>query len=415
MSIITDDMARSAAGFYKQHGTERKAAKAAGMPKTTFHSHLRRAAERGLLDFDPVLPGYEIKRTTTKRDAAGNKEGDWITQHKASGAAFEMPPGQILKGVSAYVDGEGLVRQKWIKTKSEGAVTDLVKVFGDVFSSYRGRSQLVPPPRRVDRDLLSVYPIADPHLGMLSWKPQTGADYDLKIAIERLLDCASTLVSRADRSRESLIVNLGDWYHANDQRNVTPRSGHQLDVDGRWYKVLQAGVKTMMRIIDLNLAKHQFVEVVNIPGNHDPEAACAQALALSTFYANNKRVKIAFPSDIYYRRFGNTLLGAAHGDKAPPARLAMAMAVDERKAWGETAYHWFMFGHIHKDTANTIGDVRVESFSTIADKDNHASGGAWRSAQALSVITLHKRDGETYRYRQNILPPSMRKSGKVAA
>jgi hypothetical protein len=33
--------------------------------------------------------------------------------------------------------------------------------------------------------------------------------------------------------------NLGDWYHANDQRNVTPKSKHQLDVDGRWFKVLQ--------------------------------------------------------------------------------------------------------------------------------------------------------------------------------
>jgi hypothetical protein len=46
---------------------------------------LVQAAERGLLGFDPVLPGYEIKRTTTKQDAAGKKEGAWITQHKATG------------------------------------------------------------------------------------------------------------------------------------------------------------------------------------------------------------------------------------------------------------------------------------------------------------------------------------------
>jgi hypothetical protein len=57
---------------------------------------------------------------------------------------------------------------------------------------------------------------------------------------------------------------------------------------------------------------------------------------------------------------------------------------------------------------DTIGDVRVEVFSTIADKDNHAAGGAWRSAQALNVITLHKRDGEIRRARVNIPPPAMR-------
>jgi hypothetical protein len=125
--------------------------------------------------------------------------------------------------------------------------------------------------------------------------------------------------------------------------------------------------------------------VVNIPGNHDPEATPALALALGEFYSRNKRVKIAFPSDIYYRQFGATLLGCAHGDKAPPSRLAMAMAVDEREAWGETAYHWFLCGHIHKDKARHHRRCRVEVFSTIADKDNHAAGGAWRSAQRAAT------------------------------
>ena len=58
--------------------------------------------------------------------------------------------------------------------------------------------------------------------------------------------------------------------------------------------------------------------------------------------------------------------------------------------------------------ADTHGDVKVESFSTIADKDNHAFGGAWRSAQSLQVITLHKRTGPHSRNFVNIPPPSMR-------
>ncbi|MCQ8140289.1 hypothetical protein, partial [Vibrio parahaemolyticus] len=93
----------------------------------------------------------------------------------------------------------------------------------------------------------NVYPIADPHIGMLAWKPQTGADNDLKIMSGRLLTTATRLVSEAPRARQGLIVNLGDWYHANDQRNVTPRSQHQLDVDGRWFKVLRAGVQLFIR------------------------------------------------------------------------------------------------------------------------------------------------------------------------
>lgn len=396
------------ADAYKEHGSERSAARALGISKTTMHESLKRAAEQGLLGFKPVLPGYELKRSSAQLNKDGGVEKEWVTQHKESGPAFAMPAGQVLKGVSAFVDGEGRIRHQWIKTRTDSAAPELIQALKAEFEAYRGRARIVPPPRKVDRDLLAVYPIADPHVGMLSWKPQTGADYDLKIAKERMLDCASAIVAKTDRAREALIVNLGDWYHANDQRNVTPKSKHQLDVDGRWFKVQQAGVHVFRSIIDMTLAKHERVEVVNIPGNHDPEAAGALALALSGFYERNRRVKIGFPADIYYRRFGATLLGAAHGDKLPPARMAMSMAVDEREAWGATAYHWFMFGHIHKDKMDTVGDVRVESFSTIADKDSHAFAGGWRNAQALQSIVLHRKGGEDNRQRVNIAPPSMR-------
>lgn len=412
---ITDEQCHAAVNAKKLHGGERPAAKALGICRDTLRNHLNRAAERGLMGFDPVLPGFEVKRTTIKRDAKGNKEGDWITQHRESGDAFKMPAGQVLKGVSAYVDAEGRIRYQWIKTKNDSAAPQMIDALKAEFSEYRGRAVIVPAPRKVDRNLLNVFPIADPHIGMLAWAPQTGADSDLKIATDRLIAKSAEIMALAPRARAALIINLGDWYHANDQRNVTPKSKHQLDVDGRWFKVLRAGVTTFRTIIDMALAKHELVEVVNIPGNHDPEAACALALALGEFYARNKRVKIAFPADLYYRQFGITLLGCAHGDKAPPSRMAMAMAVDQRKAWGDTAYHWFLYGHIHNEKADTIGDVRVESFSTIADKDNHAFAGAWRSAQALNVITLDKKLGEVSRQRVNILPPELRPQKKRAA
>ncbi|WP_022721614.1 oxidoreductase [Rhodopseudomonas sp. B29] len=408
MQSLSDEQCRRAAAAQAEHRSERKAAAALGLPRSTFKLHLHRAAERGMLGFKPVLPGFAIKQIATNRNGDGGTKSEWIQQRKESGDKFEIPSGQILKGISAYVDDEGRWRSGWIKTRTDSAAPELIGALKAEFEAYRGRAHIVPAPRRTERDLLAVYPIADPHIGMLSWRPQTGADYDLKIASERMLDCASSIVAKADRAREATIINLGDWYHANDQRNVTPKSKHQLDVDGRWFKVQRAGVRVFRSIIDMALAKHERVEVVNIPGNHDPEAGAALALALSGFYERNRRVKITFPADLYYRRFGNTLFGAAHGDKLTPGRMAMAMAVDQREAWGATAYHWFLFGHIHKDKLDTIGDVRVEAFSTIADKDNHAAGGGWRSAQALQVITLHRRNGEDSRQRVNIPPPSMR-------
>lgn len=404
--MISDDECRRALAAKKKHGSERAAARALGMPKTSLRYRLERAAERGMMGYKPVLPGMSVKQISTQRDASGNTERDWIKTHKAPGPAFAMPDGQIIKGVSALVDADGLVRQKWIKTKSDGVTADLVEVLKSTFANYKGRSKIIKPPRRVERDLLTVYPIADQHNGLLAWGTETGESYDLKIGADRLLDCSARLVARSPRSKYAIILNLGDWQHADDQRNVTPRSGHQLDVDGRWFKVLTVGVKVMMRMIELALAKHERVLVRNIPGNHDPHAARALTVALAAFYANNRRVTIdPDPGEFFYHRFGTTLLGAHHGHTMKPDRMAMDMAVNRREDWGATDYHWFLFGHIHHETAKEVGDVRVESFQTIAAKDANARSGGYNAGKSLNSITLHRRDGEFERARVNVPPP----------
>lgn len=64
-------------------------------------------------------------------------------------------------------------------------------------------------------------------------------------------------------------------------------------------------------------------------------------------YRKNPRVEIMLdPSDFFFYRFGQTLLGAFHGHKMKPDR--MAMAVMRRADWGRTRFHHFMFGHIRR-------------------------------------------------------------------
>ena len=204
-----------------------------------------------------------------------------------------------------------------------------------------------------------------------------------------------------------MILNLGDWQHADDQSNTTRESHNQLDVDGRWYKVLTAGVRLMMEVIDLALAKHERVVVRNIPGNHDPHASKALTVALAAFYARDKRVTIDDdPGEFFFRRFGVNLVGATHGHRMKPDKMAQTMAVDRAADWGATLYRWFLFGHIHHETAKEVMGVRVESFQTLASKDacHHASG--YRAGQSLQSITLHKKHGEIGRHRVNIPPPA---------
>lgn len=371
----------------------------------TIRRYISLASQRGLNGFQPVLPGFRVSRTSTTFDADGNVKAEHVQQKPELGEQFEMPAGHIAKGVSTLVDPDGRIIQQWIKTKLDNTTPHLVEALKHVFDTYAGKSELIAPPEYTDEALCSVYPIADQHNGLLAWGKDTGEAYDLKIGEARLRDCMKRLVSQSPRSRHAIILNLGDWQHTDDQKNMTPQSGNVLDVDSRYFKILTAGVKLMQDCIEMALQRHQFVRVINIPGNHDPHASVALTVALAAFYSNNSRVVVdQNPNEIWFHRFGQTLMGAAHGHKIKPDRMGMAMATMCREDWGQTKYHWFLFGHIHHETVKEVGDVRCESFRTLAANDAYHHAAGYVAGKSLVSVTLHLEDGEIGRHRVNIAP-----------
>lgn len=389
-------------------GSQREAAATLGIAQSSVASRIKRAAERGLLGTKPVLPGFRISKTTAVTDKGGDVVREFIQQKPELGEAFELPAGHLIKGVSALVDGDGRTIQQWIKTRADATTPDLVAALQAVFTEYKGRSEFIPHRFDTDPELMSVYPIADQHNGLLAWGKETGEAYDLKIGADRLRSCASRLINQSPASRSALILNLGDWQHTDDQRNMTPGHGHQLDVDSRYFKILKAGVQLMIDVIELALQRHETVLVRNIPGNHDPMASIALTVALSAFYHNNHRVTVDdSPSDFFFHRFGATLIGATHGHKCKPEKMAMTMAVEAREDWGATKYHWFLFGHIHHETVKEVGDVRCESFQTLCAKDAYAASHGYNAGKSLTSITLDREEGEIGRHRINV-PPAPR-------
>ncbi len=283
-------------------GSVKRAAKALGMARSSVQERLARlrnrvqgndtelafASERGLLGTEPVLPGYALKRSTAVYGKEGEVVRQYVTQAKAPGAIGEIPAGHVVKGVSQLRDASGRVTQEWVKTRIDPGAVDVVAAIKAVFDQYKGRATLAPPPTDTDQDLMSVYVLTDVHHGLLAWSKEGGEDYDISIGSERLRTCMRDLVSMAPRSSEALILNLGDYFHNNDQRNVTPGSGHQLDVDSRYFKVAMTGVTLFQDVIELALAKHDTVRVRCLRGNHDPEASVALQIALAAFYHANR-------------------------------------------------------------------------------------------------------------------------------
>ena len=81
--------------------------------------HLRMAARRGLLiDHPAAMPGFRVSRVNE------GPNGKSIEQKPEHGGQFEMPPGHVVKGVSALVDPDGNEVVKWIKTSQDGEQRD---------------------------------------------------------------------------------------------------------------------------------------------------------------------------------------------------------------------------------------------------------------------------------------------------
>lgn len=407
-SIDEETLAETVEVYKKHIGSPQPqmlTAKELGIAQSTLSERLKRAAERGLLGTAATLPGFRIRKITN------TPKGDFIQQGPEIGDEFKIPDGQVIKGVSALVDADGRTIQQWIKTKTDATMPVVVEALKKVFSEYEGTSRpSAVMPRDSVAELMSVYPIADQHNGLLAWGKETGEAYDLAIGAQRFRECATKLFRQSPFSHRAVILNLGDWQHTDDSKNMTPGHGNILDVDSRYFKIVTTGVQLMIDYIEMALEKHDEIEVRNIPGNHDPHSSVALTVALDMFYRNNPRVSInCDPGDFYYRRFGTTLIGATHGHKMKPERMAMDMAVTQREDWGATDYHWFLFGHIHHETAKEVGDVRVESFQTLAAKDAYSAGRGYTSGQSLQSITLHHDEGEIGRHRVN-LPSPYRKS-----
>ena len=206
------------------------------------------------------------------------------------------------------------------------------------------------------------------------------------------------LVASASPSHVGVVLNLGDFFHADDSKNMTPASGNILDVDTRYMKVLKVGVDLLITTVELALQKHERVIVRSIPGNHDPHAAICLTIALDCFFSNNDRVEVdTSPGEFWWYRFGKVFLGAHHGHRAKFPQLSGAMAALHPKDWGASEHRHFFTGHIHHRQALEINGVEVESFQTLAARDAWAAGNAFTSKRGMKSITFHRDKGEIAR------------------
>lgn len=343
------------------------------------------------------LAGDVVGKSMRRLKAYAARQGH-APGHFESGTA----PGYLMGKVTVQRAGDGTVERTWERQSPDanGALVALEAAISSILADAKGKIPKVDPPNVYDADILTVIPVGDPHFGLLTWAQEVGDNFDLTIAERMTFDAVDRLCSLTPSSNTAMLLNLGDFYHADNSSNRTPQSGNSLDVDGRFQLIAQVGLRAMARCIRRLLEKHANVIVRNNRGNHDPHQAYMLSLALDALFSNDPRVHVEMtPSSFYYYRFGKTLIGSTHGDGAKLADLPLIMASDSPHDWAAATWRVWHCGHFHHDQLKDHPGCTVETHRTLAPNDAWHRHQGYRSGRDMKAIIYHKEHGEISRIR----------------
>lgn len=352
--------------------------------------------ERGPSTKPHYIPeGHELGGVSRLTNAVGKVTAEW-SKTRVSGAdepPVPVPESFLLDSASVMQRGDGSTVVQWSSYKRDTVARweDIKQAVASHVTEYVRSATPIEPPTMTDDDRIVTYPLGDPHIGMLAWMNEVGESFDLRIAERELCECMTQLVARSPATTDAIVVNLGDFWHSQDDNQRTPKGGNKLDVDGRAGKVGRVGLSILRTIVDACLKKHARVRVRSIPGNHDPQSSFWIPLYLQAAYSNEPRVIVEEGFNPYqFDVFGDVLLGWAHGDGAKLEMLGEIMATDEPEKWGAAKFRYWNTGHVHHWSQKELRGCVVDTHRTLAGRDawHHHSG--YRSGRALKAPTYHR-------------------------
>jgi len=338
-----------------------------------------------------------INKRTLERRLARIRNEDFETELQSAG--FEIPTGHVVRGKSTLLDAEtGEPKLEWVKT-----TLDKQQQIDAAREAVNALAQAVKPTEPklksdVGDNLMTVIPITDMHIGMYAWGEEVGQDYDTEKAVTALTASIGYLVDIAPPSKRCVIMQLGDFFHAENMEGVTNRSKNVLDVDTRMPRVIHLGMTALRHCIDKALEKHDTVELVSIAGNHDEILGHALRSAFKMLYNNEPRVEVLDnPSSRQYIKFGKVLIGATHGHQTKDRDLPGIMATEMPEEWGGTKHRYFFRGHHHHDNRVEYNGCIVEQFRTMSAGDAYAVQHGYLSGRDMKAIVYDPECGELSR------------------
>ena len=247
------------------------------------------------------------------------------------------------------------VSHYWYKSKkfsifakpNEFTRNEFLKSIEELISNYSPSYPQIDYPKREDGHLLIINP-ADVHIGKFADSLETGEDYNIEIAKERVREGVKGILRNAEGYPiQKILFCIGnDILHTDNTMGSTTRLTPQ-DTDGKWFRHFTEALELYVEIVEM-LIQIAPVDCVHSMSNHDYMSGFHLAHALKSWYRNTEAVSVdAEPKHRKYYSWKNSLIGLTHGDGAKLNNLPLHMAQEEPKMWANTKYRYWYLHHLH--------------------------------------------------------------------
>lgn len=260
---------------------------------------------------------------------------------------------------------------------------------------------------------LAVVNLYDAHLDKLPIKSTCGVESTIEKNIAVFLntiDRICTVIGNNDI--DEIIFPVGnDLFHTNGFNSQT-KKGTQIEYYGspedNYYAICDAITEAITRLAVI--AKNE-VKVIMVKGNHDEDKITVLGYWLERVFKGTN-VQVDFlRKQRKYIKFGENLLGFAHGDKEKSkiAQLPLIMATEAKELWGQTTHRKMYLGDLHHGfeyqflKAKDMPGVEVEYLRSVGTTDTWHEDFGWIGVPKTAYLQIFdEKEGELIRQKFNI-------------
>lgn len=406
---MATDRQQEAIRLLEQYGSKTKAARAMGIDRSSFCNLIKRAnrvagqtdASQEGIDTVETQDGFfltvrSFERIQTAAQAmakAGIDEDIWMPI-KVTANSWEVACRQPDKSVKTFPLWQVKVE---CRRRVAACVENAADALAERIASGKFTWETPKHYKRPDPHQLFVG-LVDHHFGKLAWGPEVGGhNGDLEISrfvYERAINETARLCG--GHHIDKIVMPIGnDFAHIDNQQGTTA-AGTPQDHDGRYVKI--AGIMEESLIRAVKVARDiSPVEIVWIPGNHDPVTSMWLCRVVARAFDGDKFVKVdTTPCPVKYRHFGKCLIGMAHGDGPKDKALKDMMPIERADEWAAAkACREWLTGHLHQQKKTERIGTHEEAGMVFRILPSLASTDNWHYRNGFS---MSRKATESYLY-----------------